>query len=111
MEEKMLLCERCKKSVPVSEIRYMPKGRDSSIALCGLCRLKAKKEFEKEEFKKKEKAEPEKPADSNKYVCLRCNYKFYYTPNPRKIFRCPFCGKDDKLVKDEVDLRSLIRNS
>lgn len=110
MEEKMLLCERCRKSVPVSDIKYMLKGKDSSIALCSICRSKAKKEMEKVESVKKADEE-EKQAPSNRYVCVRCNYKFYYTPSPRKAFRCPFCSKDDKIVKDEVDLRSLIRNS
>ncbi len=37
---------------------------------------------------------------NNSFLCTRCNYKFSFDFNKKKntSFRCPYCGKDDKIV-------------
>jgi len=107
MDAKTIPCERCKRSVPASSIRYMPKGRDSKIALCEDCRLKAKDEPVKEKAAVKEQAKQE-PAPQTSYICVRCKYKFRYEPNPRKALRCPYCGKDDNVVPDRFSLKKMM---
>jgi len=44
----------------------------------------------------------------SKYRCGRCNYKFVNKAQvePR---RCPYCGKDDKLLIEE-DVNSILKD-
>lgn len=92
MDEKKALCERCRNFFPYSEIRYMPKGKDSMIALCSSCRTKAAAE-----------SKESKKEDSGKmpFFCARCKYKFKYDPKSITNFKCPYCGKNDKIIKDK----------
>lgn len=91
-DERMLTCGRCKKSVPVSTIQYMPKGDGGVIALCSECR--AQKVV-------KSAIKPKPTTDSSikkiNYLCERCNYKFSYNPDGHALLKCPYCGKNDKL--------------
>ncbi len=40
IDSRQMNCELCKKSVPVSDIKYMPKGIDAKMAVCSACRAK-----------------------------------------------------------------------
>jgi uncharacterized CHY-type Zn-finger protein len=93
MEERKILCERCRGFFPFTEVRFVPRGENQKIALCVKCREKAKTEPEK----------TGKP-DSNKqpFFCGRCRYKFKLDPSGHTNLKCPYCGKDDKIIPDKV---------
>ncbi|MBN2458910.1 hypothetical protein JXB28_01370 [Candidatus Woesearchaeota archaeon] len=91
-DERMLTCGRCKKSVPVSTIQYMPKGDGGMIALCSNCRSQST-------VKSAIKPTSKGLSSANKinYLCERCNYKFSHDPMSHAVLKCPYCSKDDKL--------------
>ncbi|MCX6707289.1 MAG: hypothetical protein NT001_04070 [Candidatus Woesearchaeota archaeon] len=103
---KTTICGGCKKSVPMYEIKYMPKGYEGSVPLCRQCVLdeEAKKQKTKE---RKEKASL-MPKKTIRFVCERCRYKFDYDPKGRKARRCPSCGKDDKIEEDKFSMSSVL---
>lgn len=91
-EERVMTCGRCKKSVPISTIQYLPKGDGNLIALCSNCR--ADKTTKPKPTEKPESA-PEK--DKLTFFCERCKYKFSHDPESNALLKCPYCGKPDKL--------------
>ena len=36
-----------------------------------------------------------------KFLCMRCKYKFLHDRDSERILRCPFCGKEDKVIEDK----------
>ena len=36
-----------------------------------------------------------------KFLCVRCKYKFQHDMSSERILRCPFCGKTDKIIDDK----------
>jgi len=99
---RQLICDRCKKAVPVSEIRYIPKGRDSTATFCLDC-ISAKKEANS--LNKKTNSPGMKTPLSmdnslkEKYICMRCNYAFEFNTKSRSPISCPYCSKSDRLEK------------
>jgi Trm5-related predicted tRNA methylase len=96
VEERTMLCEKCRNFFPIAEIKYMvniAKGKDEKIALCTSCRAKHKLEIPKAK-----KADPQKTP----YFCVRCRYKFKHSPHGETNLKCPFCGKDDKIILDKA---------
>lgn len=94
MEEKKILCERCRKFFSIGEIRYIPKG-DSRVALCNSCREINITESAKSEEAKKSSKQP--------YFCARCKYKFKHNPKGMAALKCPYCGKSDKIILDKPE--------
>ena len=87
-DTRRMICDRCRKSVPIPEIKYLPKGKDSTIALCLACRIKNK---ETEEFK------GTKGGVKKIYFCVRCRYKFQFNKDGMHNLMCPYCGRNDKI--------------
>jgi DNA-directed RNA polymerase subunit RPC12/RpoP len=96
-DERMLTCGRCKKSVSISKIQYLPRGDGSVIALCSSCR-------EQKAVKTEIKPKPKSPSASQKinYLCTRCNYKFSFDPSGNANLKCPYCSKADKLKDTSI---------
>jgi transcription initiation factor IIE alpha subunit len=90
-ELRKILCERCRKFFPMGQIKYVPTGNDSRMALCMKCM-----NIPIEDRKKN--------AESSRvpYFCVRCKYKFKYNPDGLHNAKCPYCGQDDKLVEDRA---------
>lgn len=84
-----MICDRCRRAVPIPEIRFESRGADSKTALCNICR----KETKLQEEKIKLKAE----ADKRTFFCGRCRYKFKFDPTGVSNLKCPYCGKADKV--------------
>jgi hypothetical protein len=103
------LCERCRKFVPVSDIKFLPKGDNARISLCTSC-LKA---FKSEDEKKKKVVAKSASFSSGKtYFCGRCRYKFKLNLAGDATLRCPYCGKSDKMFEDKaIDADSLLRQA
>mgnify|MGYP001767605443 CR=1 FL=1 len=79
------------------DIKYMPRGNDSRVALCSVCRSK-KDVREKMAQVKQPVVQGKKP-----YYCERCNYKFKFDPKLGTGLKCPYCGKADA-VEEYKDL-------
>lgn len=102
------LCERCRKFVSVSDIRYLPKGNNARMALCKNCL----KTFKPNDDKKKIMPKLSGTSASKGYTCSRCKYKFKYNPEGNAALRCPFCGKSDKVLEDkQIDAESLLKET
>lgn len=102
------LCERCRKFVSISDIKYLPKGNNSRMALCKNCL----KTLNPKDDKKKIVPKSSAISGSKGYFCSRCKYKFKYNPEGNAALRCPFCGKSDKVLEDkQIDAESILKNS
>jgi transcription initiation factor IIE alpha subunit len=107
-DRRLIICDRCKKSVPISSIRYVPVGKDTMIRVCSNCRTKG---GEKEKITSAS-APGKEVKPKRTYYCSRCNYKFKYDPNSNITLRCPYCAKADKLEEsNEVSADKLIREA
>jgi hypothetical protein len=103
MEDKRtMVCGRCKKSVLIANIKYVRKGDDSFLPLCKECLNRGD-----------QAATAKKPGfdgAKQKFRCVRCKYSFKKDPNSLSNLKCPFCGKADKVIEDNVDATSLLRD-
>lgn len=90
MAERKMTCDKCRKAVPIPDIKYVVKG-NGKAALCSECRAKGKEAGKKT----KEKVPEKKP-----YFCVRCRYKFKWRASGDTLLKCPYCGKPDKLIED-----------
>ncbi|HJX05652.1 MAG TPA: hypothetical protein VJ461_03005 [Candidatus Nanoarchaeia archaeon] len=93
-DRRLIICDRCRKSVPISSIRYVPVSKDTMIRVCSNCRAKG---GEKDKSSVSASGKEVKPKKT--YYCSRCNYKFNYDPNSNTTLRCPFCAKADKIAE------------
>jgi protein-arginine kinase activator protein McsA len=94
MDDRAVLCQKCLKHVPISEIKSIPKGDGRKMNLCKDCMDKAKI-MEKRETRVSNKAP---------YFCLRCRYKFKFDPRSQAQLKCPYCGRSDQITEDNVGL-------
>lgn len=100
IESKKVLCDRCKKLVPTSHVRYVPVGKDYIKVLCRECRLG------------KPKPVPAKVSDKKEFYCSRCKYKFKHDPKGSTNLRCPYCGKKDKVdERKNIPAEKLLKES
>ncbi|MBN2459735.1 hypothetical protein JXB28_05615 [Candidatus Woesearchaeota archaeon] len=95
-DKRLIICDRCKKTVPISSIRYVPVGKDTMIRVCSNCRQKG---GDADKAAPAVSSKPAKPRVS--YYCSRCKFKFKYDPESNATLRCPYCAKADKIKKDE----------
>lgn len=89
-DTRKMICDRCRKAVPISDVRYIPKG-ESKIALCSACRAKSAVQ--------KGAAASSKEPQKQLYICSRCNYKFSYNPRGLSELKCPYCGQSKTVKK------------
>ncbi|MBU1199742.1 MAG: hypothetical protein KKF46_05650 [Nanoarchaeota archaeon] len=108
--DRMIICDKCRKSVSVRTVRYVPVSYDKLMVVCAACRGK-------NEVKVKD-GKPVKPTEKNKdiskedYFCSRCNYRFKFKPSLTAKLQCPYCGKGDKIKKTkETGTEHLIAKS
>ena len=92
MDMRQVICGRCKKSVPILDIKYLQKGDGSNIALCSSCRKVDAQQAKDASVKKKS-------VQKELYLCSRCNYKFRFDLHGVTNLKCPYCGKPDKVAK------------
>lgn len=102
-DTKKMSCDNCKRLVSASDIKYLPKGKYSKVALCSICRAK---NDNKKEIK------PINNIPKIVYICERCKYKFKASPPDTKKMKCPYCSKSDSIIKHKViSADNLIKNS
>ena len=94
MDIRTMACDLCKKSSPVSDMRYMLRS-GKRMALCQSCRGRTEGAAQPQVTIKKE---VKKLATKQPYFCAQCRYKFkadagYGTP------KCPYCGKTNKVTE------------
>lgn len=104
MEDKRTaVCERCKSTVPISNVRYVKKDDDNFSTICKVC-------LDNAQSKPAENKPRSSPFSKKKYRCLRCKYGFGYDESSQRELKCPYCGKTDKIIPDKVDATSLLRD-
>lgn len=129
-DNRTMICDKCRKIVPISEIKYVLKENDLAKeeslrwALCAACRetkssnqviIKTKLvkpgEIKEPTQEKKTFAQLEEPV-KRVFLCARCNYKFKFNPTGIGNLRCPFCGKNDRVTEyKSLSTEELIRTS
>jgi len=96
-DDRRMTCSRCRKSVLIADIRYLPTGDNERLALCSECRTKTgqveKKKGSASYLLKNEVGQ------KAVYFCGRCRYKFKHEIVTNAKLRCPYCGKDDQLMQ------------
>jgi DNA-directed RNA polymerase subunit RPC12/RpoP len=108
-DSRKALCEMCRKFVSVTEIKYLPKGDNSRMALCTSC-LKIFNTGKDD--KKKKTAQSASMSGGKTYFCGRCRYKFKFNLAGNAELRCPYCGKKDKILENkDIDADSIIRTA
>lgn len=89
-----MICDRCRASVPISEMQYLPKGKDSMTALCPQCRKASGMLDAKKAAQAKTNKQP--------FFCARCKYHFEFDVTGVTNFICPYCGKGDKVTSNKI---------
>ncbi len=122
-------CEKCGVSSPLDKVKLFPKNKESNWLVCEECceklRIAAEKlktgieghrnipvfkrepirnvvKVNEETPKAKPKEEKKSELDCQTVFCSRCKYKFKIDVRRADVcYRvfCPFCGKDDRLIK------------
>lgn len=111
-EPRKTICDQCRKSVLISDIRYTQRGKDSVAALCSDCRsgrgsatksvpvktgsVSASKPFPSTKTATKEEGQ------KKVYFCTLCRYKFKLDPSGKSKIVCPFCGRTNGVEEFEV---------
>lgn len=92
-----LACYRCNNVYSVGKIRYI-KVNDRVVLMCNGCVTNV----ENNRFKTAKKQELK--AVIKKYICGRCRFKFKFdfTKFNRSNLRCPYCGKNDKILEEKI---------
>ncbi len=87
-----LTCRGCGTQTPLKELSYTANKKDLFCATC----IKTKAPLPKVN----QKAPKRKTSNKMPYTCKRCNYKFNVKNNSPHSLRCPYCGRDDYLQKN-----------
>lgn len=125
MVEQELKCDRCKKFVHVSQLRYQLSG-GSRILVCNKClslKNEEKRSIEDEIFgrtatkKKPEIVEedvriesPETNVKTFKYQCISCRFSFR-RPAHKQVLKCPNCGDSKMLKYSTINADTLLKIS
>ncbi len=91
---KQMVCDGCRKIMPVSDMKYVERRKDSVMALCSSCRGIITKDKKKDIVAPKVQEEPKEV-----YLCRQCRYKFRYDPKSQGKLRCPYCNSSYDVVK------------
>lgn len=86
IQEKTLLCGKCSKAVPLSQIRYVMRSKGLPVPMCGSCR---------DEGTLNRKTSVVKPREEIRkmFMCTSCGYKFNFNTLSSSGPKCPLCGK------------------
>ncbi len=107
-----LTCNKCKKSVDISRIRYVPKSEGGYYAVCQSCVDGGRNQASSAAMSRKERQERQATDDMDirKFFCGKCGYKFNYNFAKRARFnlKCPYCGESSRLEPDRTDAASIV---
>jgi len=87
------ICEKCKCEININNVKYVSQDEDNYSILCLSC------------YSGKT-PEPPKSTNKIKYFCSRCRYSF--SRNPTVKIKCPYCGKEDKVINDDRNVKNII---
>lgn len=88
-----LTCRSCGKQTPLKELNY---GQNKKDFYCIDCHAQKSKPLPKVEQLGVRKVKDKLP-----YTCKKCSYKFNIKLGAPYIKRCPYCGREDYLQKDD----------
>ena len=100
--ERHVMCNRCKRSVPISEMRYLIEEKGPITSVCLSCKDKVSSGV----------VIPKKQSTKKPYICSRCKYQFRANKDPKGVIRCPYCGRPDKVAENKAaSAESIIKSS
>ncbi len=109
-DSRRMICDRCRGAVPISQIQYLPRGKDGMTALCETCRKEAPN-TPAGTLGASSKTAPAKKDDKELFFCARCKYKFKYDVFGVTNLSCPYCGKSDKVTAGRIKSAEALLNS
>ena len=109
VDDRKMICDRCRKAVPIADIQLMPKSSSSWTSLCVECR---KTQGAQSAAGAKKKSVVSDVVKKVSYLCRRCNYPFKFAHTGDTRLLCPYCGKGDKIVEHKaVSADEIIKDS
>ena len=89
-----IICKQCRKTVSIDNIRYDKAGND---LICIPCYNGGP-------------AQPQqKPGDAReRFMCLRCNYKFSIRKDSRLTRKCPYCASPNITVPQTLTAENVL---
>ena len=107
IQERVILCGKCNKSVPIGDVKYVVKSSDGMpIAMCTSCR----NSWESTTNKKKKPEEAVKELRKI-FLCHNCGYKSRFNVLSSSRAKCPFCGRADRIEEYREDFaEKLVRS-
>lgn len=90
-----IICKQCRKTVSIDNIRYDKGGND---LICIPC------------FNRGSEQPVQKPGDSReRFMCLRCNYKFSIRKDSRVARKCPYCASLNITVPQIITAQNVLQ--
>ena|SRR3989344_1574943 len=93
-------CEKCKKVVPIDQVRLFPKDDNTNLVVCGPCSEELKKNIKDKNPTLSSKIASLPIPEYTVFLCTRCNYNFRVDKAKVGLtynLHCPYCGKPDRL--------------
>ncbi|MDP3918761.1 MAG: hypothetical protein Q8Q35_02555 [Nanoarchaeota archaeon] len=97
IQERVILCGRCNKSVAIGDVKYIARPGNMPIAMCVSCRNNWASS------NKEKKPEVNIKEMRKVFLCNSCRYKFRFNIMSSSKVKCPFCGRADKLEEYRGD--------
>ncbi len=89
-----VICKECRETVSIDHIRYDKNGKD---LICIPC------------FKRgPENTQKSAVSDRDRFMCLRCNYKFTIKKASRIPRKCPYCASPNITLHEIVTAQSVL---
>lgn len=99
VDGKLIICDTCKQSVPINDVRYVQKAEDTLVVQCNSCRTaELMKKTNPGRISATIRVPERRASDKKLYFCEKCRYKFRHDPNARSYLQCPYCGKGERVV-------------
>jgi len=90
-----IICKECRSTVSISNVRYHRNGRD---LICIPC------------YGRLPKHELPQPAVArDRFMCMRCNYRFSMKKDTRAARRCPYCASENIELHETVTAPRILK--
>lgn len=93
-DARIIICKNCREKVSIDNVRY---DRDGHDLICVPC------------YRRGPAPVPQKSlADREKFMCMRCNYKFSIRKDSRLARKCPYCSSSNVTQHETITSTSVL---